>query len=205
MKDAFRIIRYVIAIVAALTVGGLSQVSAREGKIITMGQTQSPVLKNIVAIREKKGAKALIQSIRAKLPLPNDGNKEAETMRRKAEMDAIGHTLRKVDAVVVDLAEVTPTPDGILVAKAAIKAGVPIVMENVSGEKMVALVGTGTDADLVVAWSKAKGGPIQLTLWSDEPGVHGNPGSETKNYIRDPKGFKQVIAEVEAILEQRSF
>ncbi len=153
------------AVISAAMIAWLPSAQAQGDEIITIGDVKSPVLQKVIMkSATKTTAKTLISTVKRNLKAQPSGAKG----KNKATKQALRERLRNIKAVAMDLSAVTPSDDDKLLIEAAQQAGVPVILEKVSGKKMAELFGMGTAADLVVVESRKNGGQIKLNIWKDD-------------------------------------
>jgi len=129
-----------------ISIMALMPVALSAGEIVSLGNSYSPVLMALKGSHKVSDGHQIVESIRKSV----EASTKDEKRRAQARTAALTERLRQVDAVTADLKELEPGDDDRAVVDAARSAGIPVVFENASNDKMTTLLGLGTDADLVV-------------------------------------------------------
>jgi hypothetical protein len=170
--------------------------AAADTNLITLGNAQSPVITGLKSQRNTVDGRALIESVKQSPELSSAGPKAHEVQLR-----LMRGRLGKADAVVADLSEITPTEDDSALMEAAREAGVPVVLENVTREKMANVFGVGLDNPLVIAEYDAARHMGHLTF--GEP-AHLEGVEDDSATMADLRSFNHKLHVAESVLTNSS-
>lgn len=170
--------------------------AAADTNLITLGDAQSPVITGLKSKRNTVDGRALIQSVKQSPEVSSAGPKA-----REVQLRLMRSRLGKADAVVADLSEITPTEDDSALMEAARQAGVPVVLENVTKEKMANVFGIGLDNPLVIAEYDADRHMGHLTF--GEP-AHLEGAADDSATMAELRSFNHKLDVAESVLKTSS-
>ncbi len=174
-----------MATAVALLASGATMAQAQERQALTLGYANTPLLQAVKGGRYAVDGRGLLRG------------KNGKAGARLAKAD-----FRNVDMVAADLREIEISAEDRELIEAAKDAGIPVVLENASGEKMAALFGIGVESSLVVVEFDARTKRSRLNL-ADPIAMEEVPG-----YVQMPQPYENFgdrVQYVKDIVEKRPF
>jgi len=164
--------------------------------LICLGISGSPVISSLKARRQTIDGRALMHSIKEAA-----GSKEDAVNTRKLHQRMLAPRMSQTDAVVMDQSETSPTEDDLALIEAARNAGIPVILENATKDKMAAIFGVGLDTPLVVADYDSERRMGRLTF--GEP-MHLIGVEEDLAAMAEARSFLHKVEVAEAALKKSS-
>jgi hypothetical protein len=181
-----------IATLALLALSAGTILAEDKRPIVTIGYGASPLLQALRSQHPNADAREMMRGLKTA-----KGRNAAMDMRAALQAE-----LGRMDALVADLAEVDMTEEDVALVDAATLSGVPVVLENVTSEKMAKLFGIGADNPLIVAeWDpKTQKGTLHFTQGQPQDDI---PGADVPN-IETLDNFGTRLAFVQSLISRKA-
>jgi hypothetical protein len=190
-----------MALVAAVTFTGSLAFAQnpQPQRFVSLGYSASPVIQALKAGKESLDGREMMKAMRA--ASERNGGPPLSKQGMQASVRA---KLAGVSALIADLGELELTESDLTMIEAANDAGIPVVLENVTGEKLASVFGAGVDNSLVVAEFDPRTRMGQLNFAEPLKVDENFEGAEIPR-TADRLSFSARLKFVQEIIEKRPF